>query len=453
MVEGLYESTSRTTILIKSDMKFLKGRKQNMELPFEADKEWVDQNLFLLLDCFGFPQTPFVELNAEYFPKSHGIGFRKPQDVLQDLLEILKLDTIDLELILVPDFKDLNYTPIATEGPKTHAHITVEGPSAYNLHIENNLSDEPQWMLKVLITEVTRLYLLEIGILESVDEQDDAFVELASCFLGFGPILSHTLTYSARNSDGLREWKVNYQSILPVPVMTYSLACIQVLSGQPKQKWLDHCGRDIASNLSQLMDEVASSNEGINSQFTEQNFLALKQAELAVDFLEQKEFDQACKYFELASKQATLKSLKDGLVHDYGYYSLRLGRYNEAITQLLTVVEGEHIDPYALDNLGCAYILNGQMLIGLNYLEKAANTEGNLVGYTLRNFGLYNWKMGDLDKALDYLHQAENQEEEVDGLNYYLGCVYETKGESVEAKRYFKIADEMQDPELSIPRN
>lgn len=421
----------------------------------EPDRNWVEDNFKWLIQVYGYParQTEQIIITAKYFPKTFSCNDFMLQNLIEDLCNLLGLDSNKIKFELHEDLRDVYGMPYAWEGKPFEAETEMLEGNNYKLHIASSISKRPNRLIFSLIYEFIKIRLTENKLQFDTGEDTSLFLFIAGIYFGFGVPLSQNLTDRGRTDDGFWETKWNYVSEMPHEVMAFGLATYSKLIEQENPDWKSELPKELRILYDAAINLLKESPSSIFSK-----------AELdANDLFHQA--DQEYKNGDYESAISTLqkillltedKWLKADIYNNIGYYQLRSGYYEMSIPNFRKALQIDSNYGFAYDNLGYSLIQTGQLEEGKQQLEKALETENNDNAYTYRNFALYYLAKNEIEKAesnfqlafesetvpvdlleLHYANFLIKQDEREKGMEYLAKAV--NKGEPEAIKRMNEI--------------
>jgi hypothetical protein len=197
----------------------------------ETDRDWFEFNYNWLDDLYGNSQLGLDEvvISSDFFPDSFSSKKVLPENVIGDLRNLFKLDSITVSIQIHEDVRDLHQTPYEIEGRAFETETEVEDEHKYKIHIASSTVKNTRRLIYRLILEIVRIHLIEGKVLIQDSEEGEGndtpeFILIASIYFGFGVPLSQNMTDTGMSFDG--SWEVSWFNYcdLPLEVMTYGLA-------------------------------------------------------------------------------------------------------------------------------------------------------------------------------------------------------------------------------------
>lgn len=135
------------------------------------------------------------------------------------------------------------------------------------------------------------------------------------------------------------------------------------------------------------------------------------------------------------------------LLFEYGLFLDRLGRSEEALSQMEKVIELNPQDAYALNYVGYTWADNGVNLDkSLEYILRATALKPE-DGYIRDSLGWVYYRMGQVSKAIAELEKARGIVPDDPAINEHLGDVYLKSGRVKEAYEIYEAAIRLQTDE------
>ena len=431
------------------EMKLFGFNKKAKETKFqitEPDRNWVEDNFKWLIQTFGYPnsQSEQVLITDKHFPKALSIGDFKVQNLIEDLSDLVGVNSKMIKYELHEDLRDLYGIPFEIQEKPFETELEVN-EGFYIIHIAKSISERPNRLVFNLIHEFVKIRLTENKLQFDTGEDTDLFLYIAAVYLGFGVILSQNLTDTGRFNDGFWETNWSYVSEIPNQILAFSLATYSMLIGQNSPEW-----------KSELSQELKLQFEGAIIFLNNSPSKLFNKAELdASDLFHQASLEYQNNDFDsaISTLQKTLfltedELLKASIYNNIGYYQLRRGYYEKGVLNLKKALKIDSDYGFAYDNLGYAFIKIGQIEEGKKYLEKALQTENNDNAYTHRNFALYYFAKREIEKAeLNFQLAFKYETISVDLLEFYYGSFLIDQGKTETGMEYLRMAVKKGEPE------
>ncbi|MFP4660555.1 MAG: tetratricopeptide repeat protein [Halanaerobiales bacterium] len=159
-------------------------------------------------------------------------------------------------------------------------------------------------------------------------------------------------------------------------------------------------------------------------------------------------YESALKQFKKAEKLNKKTYLEIILAMDMALSYWKLDRIDEAIKVLEELRKKyDYINEKILTSLGYFYILKSEYDKALECSNKALEDEPEYAP-ALDNIGQVYFRKNDLEKAEEFFQRALEHKNLLDS-NYYLGLIYEIRGERDKAGQYFRQAFDVDDSSSS----
>ena len=430
-------------------MKLFGFTKKDKETKFkitEPDRNWVEDNFKWLIQAYGYPnrKREQILINDKYFPKSVSIDGFKVQNLIEDLSDLLEIDSKKVKYELHEDLRDLYGIPFEVQGKPFETELEVN-ESFYILHIAKSISERPNRLVFNLIHEFIKIRLTENNLQFDTGEDTGLFLYIAAVYLGFGVILSQNLTDTGRFNDGFWETNWNYVSEIPNEVLAFSLATYSMLIGQDNPEWKSELPQELKL---QFESAIIFLNDSPSKLFNKAELDARELFNRANLEYQNSDFDSAISTLQKTLFLTEDELLKASIYNNIGYYQLRKGDYEKGILNLKKALKIDSDYGFVYDNLGYAFIKIGQIEEGKKYLEKALQTENNDNAYTHRNFALYYLAKKEIEKAeLNFQLAFEHETVSVDLLEFYYGSFLIDQGKTETGMEYLRMAVKKGEPE------
>ena len=430
-------------------MKLFGFNKKTKEPTFritEPDRDWVEDNFKWLIQIFGYPnrQTEQILITDQFFPKTFSTSEPEVKNLIEDLCNLLNLESGKIGFELHEDLRDNYGMPYEIQG-KPFETDTEISENYYKIHIAKSISKRPNRLIFNLIYEFIRIRLSESKVQYDTGEDTSLFIYIAGIYFRFGIPLSQNLTDVGRTDDGFWETKWHYVSEMPNEVMVFALATFSKLIEQDDPIWKNELPRELRLQFERAISFLNDSPSNVfNKAELEANDLFNK----AHEEYQNGDFDSAINTIQKILLITEDVFLKVDVYNNMGYYQLRNGAYEQSIQNFQKALE---IDPnygFAYDNLGYSLIQTGQLEEGRQQLENALKTENNDNAYTYRNLALYHLAKNDLVQAETNFQLAfEAETFPVDLLELHYANFLIKKGEEEKGMEYLRKAVEKGEPE------
>ena len=412
----------------------------------EPDKDWVEDNFKWLIKVFGYPgrQSEQILIIEKFFPKTFSTSDLIVQNLIEDLCNLLGVDSSKIRFELHEDLRDVYGMPFEMQGKpfETETEVTENN---YKIHIAKSISKRPNRLVFSLIYEFIKIRLTENKLQYDTGDDTPLFIFIAGIYFGFGIPLSQNLTDRGRIDDGFWETKWNYVSEMPSEVMAFGLATYSKLIEQDNPEWKNELSRE---NRILFEGAIAFLNDSPSTVFSKAELDANDLFHLADQEYKKGNYEEAISNLQKILFLTNDELLKSDVYNNIGYYQIRSGDYEKSITNFDKALQ---IDPnygFAYDNLGYSLIQMGQIEEGKQQLEKALKTENNDNAYTYRNLALYHLAKNELEQAESNFKLAfESETVPVDLLELHYANFLINQGETEKGIEYLEKAVEKGEPE------
>jgi len=412
----------------------------------EPDRDWVEDNFKWLIKVFGYPsrQSEQILITDKFFPKTFSTSDLIVQNLIEDLCNLLGVDSSKIRFELHEDLRDVYGMPFEMEGKpfETETEVTENN---YKIHIAKSISKRPNRLVFSLIYEFIKIRLTENKLQYDTGDDTSLFIFIAGIYFGFGIPLSQNLTDRGRIDDGFWETKWNYVSEMPSEVMAFGLATYSKLIEQDNPEWKNELSQE---NRILFEGAIAFLNDSPSTVFSKAELDANDLFHLADQEYKKRNYEEAISNLQKILFLTNDELLKSDVYNNIGYYQIRSGDYEKSITNFDKALQ---IDPnygFAYDNLGYSLIQMGQIEEGKQQLEKALKTENNDNAYTYRNLALYHLAKNELEQAESNFKLAfESETVPVDLLELHYANFLINQGETEKGIEYLEKAVEKGEPE------
>ena len=406
----------------------------------------VEDNFKWLIKVFGYPsrQSEQILITDKFFPKTFSTSDLIVQNLIEDLCNLLGVDSSKIRFELHEDLRDVYGMPFEMEGKpfETETEVTENN---YKIHIAKSISKRPNRLVFSLIYEFIKIRLTENKLQYDTGDDTSLFIFIAGIYFGFGIPLSQNLTDRGRIDDGFWETKWNYVSEMPSEVMAFGLATYSKLIEQDNPEWKNELSQE---NRILFEGAIAFLNDSPSTVFSKAELDANDLFHLADQEYKKRNYEEAISNLQKILFLTNDELLKSDVYNNIGYYQIRSGDYEKSITNFDKALQ---IDPnygFAYDNLGYSLIQMGQIEEGKQQLEKALKTENNDNAYTYRNLALYHLAKNELEQAESNFKLAfESETVPVDLLELHYANFLINQGETEKGIEYLEKAVEKGEPE------
>lgn len=429
-------------------MSFQKKKEEKFPVITEADKEWVELSFQMLMTIYGLPKKESTQIlfNKEFFPKTFDSEPLSIPFLIEDLCDLLNMNTDKIQFELQKDITDIYGMPYAEDNiNRSETEITENG---YIIHIPNSLTKRPNGLLFSIIQEVIKINTIESG--SGIEkEEDDLYSELFICmigvYLGFGVIFCQSLIGGGYSTDGFWETKWNYISPMPKEVMTYALALHCGLIEEENFAWKEILHPTIKLQFEKAMEFL---EKYPSSLLNPAELKAMRLIEESSQEYEKNKFDFAISLVSEALFFTENDITKVTIYSDLGYYQLRNGNFEESTISFEKVLEIQPDSGTMSDCLAYAYTKLGKLEEAKHCLEEAIATENNELAYHYRNVAVYYAAKGETEKAEEYFKLAfEEASYPVDLLEFEYANFLFNQEKTDEGMKYLQLAVKKNEPE------
>lgn len=386
----------------------------------------------------------FTEL---YFPLSLGRNNLTVESLISDYAGLFGFNRNKFKVTyysLPHAYKQASNT---SNGFECHIESNNDEDETYTVHIADDLIENPRWLVSSLAYQFSRLSLIVTGADLEEDEGSTYFSYVYAVFCGFGILILQNDANAINRQYKYGETRWSYMNDIPYSIMIYSLAVLARLNRQVPPDWRELLPSDLKEEFDlciQVVNQVkgkpfnhkrqAIAQSIREAYFSSYNLYQAGEFESAVNLLEQ--------VVPIAPKDTAV-------LNNLGYFKLRLERYEESIEHFRTLLKINPIHSYALDNLGFALIMTGDLKNGFEYVQKAIRSNNNDDAYSFRNLALYYQGKGDFEQAAKYFDKSFKQGTPVDLLDYFYGSFLIKSGKKDEGLRFLRSSAKKGEPEAT----
>ena len=391
----------------------------------KSRRNWVETSFLILLKECGFPKNKGEQIiiNEQYFPKTFSSKKFELENIFEDLISILDLNSKKITLETSYDLTDSSIYAIASQGETNEIHVTVPNENEFCFFIANSLKITQKKIIYNLVIEFIRVKLMTNQLFKDEKNISEHFLYLAGVYFGFGIILFENRYEVGFVRSGFRKTQWHFSSPMLPENILYSFAFCCKLFPNSNFNWIKHLPNEIQKNNVELMRNIES-NFRLNNLLKEINSLEIN-PKISIEKSE----------IITESLKNTIQSAEENILfatrkNNFGYRKLKEGLVEESIPYFREAIEMRDNFGFANDNLGYALILKGELEEGFKYLNEALKTGTNNKGYSCRNFGLYFHKKGNLEEAKkNYELAYENQTIPIDFLDVHFSELLSDLGE------------------------
>lgn len=221
-------------------MKLFGFNKKSKEIKLritEPDREWVEDNFKWLITHYGYPVrgNEQIVLSEKFFPKTFSTSDLDIRNLIEDLCNLLSLDSAKINVELHSDLRDVYAMPLEVHMPfEVETEMKEEG---YTIGVAQSLLKRPGRLVYSLVYECIRIRLAESKLQFDSGGDTGLFLFLAGIYFGFGILLSQNIRDIGRDNDGFWQTKWENVSEMPVEVMAFGLAMYAKLIDQNNPEW------------------------------------------------------------------------------------------------------------------------------------------------------------------------------------------------------------------------
>lgn len=416
----------------------------------DNDKAWVQERFKWLIDVYGYPvgKSKTVLFTKDFFPHTFSHKEIDIDSLINDFCNLFNLNRKRISFAIDEDIRDTIDTPYQIDGRIENTDLSVDRSTEeylYKIIIAKSLLTNTGQLLLNLDLNFIKIHLLENKIDCDTVEDGELLVYLAGIFLGHGIILYRNLIESGTSSDNFWQKKWRYVSIMPEPVMAYGLALYCNLFEEDDPAWKNNLSVSLKNQFEKAVEFIKKDS---NPLYNKQELEAERLFEEGSDNSEQNNFENAIECYHKILFLTQSDYLKSTANNNIGYAYLRKSEYEKSIPYFQKAIELRPGFGYANDNLGFAFIMNGDLDTGKFYLNTAMQTNDNDDAYSYRNFALYYQKRKEYALAEEYFQKAFNNIViPVDLLEYFYANYLLEIGHKERAIDYLNIAVKKGEPE------
>lgn len=367
----------------------------------ENKRNWVETSFLILLKVCGFPKNHGEQyvLTPQFFPHTFNSKKLEIQNLIQDLSNLLDLNSKKISYEITHDLRDSQNIPYSSQGKINEVGTTKINENSYCITISNSIKERQKQFVYTLIIEVIRIKLWDFKSFEEEDNISEHFLFLAGIYFGFGVILFENRSEVGTVRTGF--WRKTWRFLSPV--LPENIICSFALYQKLFPVSIFNWKKILPPELTKNIDKASNI---LDTDFD----LEIRMANIIID---KNLIKNAIAINEKIYLTATAKN-------NIGYIKLKDGLLEECEQYFREAIKDKDNFGFANDNLGYTLILLGNLEEGLHFLKQAKLTGNNNIGYAYRNLALYYHKKKDLMEARKHYELAFNNETiPIDFLEYH----------------------------------
>jgi tetratricopeptide (TPR) repeat protein len=415
----------------------------------DADKQWVHHCFEWLKNVYGFPSPGFTPIlfTADFFPKTIAHKQTAIAPLLEDLCALFKINPSEISFEMEEDIRDSHGIPYELHGATFECDLELieqDNSYHYKFYFAKSLLKTPK---RILFNSV--FYFIQIRLsktnIDWLKNEDHYFLfYLIGIYTRWGVVIAQTMTDVGKKIDGFWERSWKYISLMPVPVMAYSLALHASVLDEKDTLWKNYLPPGIREQFEKARELI---RQNPNPVFSKQEVTATALVEEAHRQSGQKDFDTAIETYQKALFLANDDKFKALIHHNIGYALLLKGEFQKGIVYFQKSLDLIPAFAYAHANLSFAFIMIGDTDTGKYYHTLASQARKFVPSYSYRNLALYHQKRGEIELAEQNFQLAfEYITVPVDWLEYLYARFLFEQGEKNEALMYLQVAVEKGEP-------
>lgn len=409
----------------------------------QADREWVEQSFLYLVKIFGIPLTSQLSLSEKDFPHSfkerQGI---KIESLIADFCIQLKLERTLFSYEIFRDLRDSVNLPYSIEGRPVDCYLEfIEKTGKYKIAIAHSIFEYPAWLVSALSVEFSKVRLIQSRVKLGEGTVTNLTLNLAAIYFGYGVIFGHN--FFSTGISFLGGWEKRWRNLynIPYPVIAYTLAIFAKLKNDLAPAWREFLADEIKIEFDSAIEYLRESDNILFdlNQIID-GFNPYELFKYSQSIYRSGDINKAIIILQALALKTTSNEFKAAVYNNIGYYRIRLGQYENSISEFKISLNFNPNYGFANDNIGFALIMLNKPEEGIEYLDRAIETGNNNMAYSYRNMALYYQKMRNYKMAEDYFHRAFDIHTSVDLLNYFFGLFLLDTGEKEKGIEQIKIS-------------
>lgn len=408
----------------------------------ESDRMWLEKHFMKLVKAYGYPDPGQFSISPAFFPYTFKQKEIRVEHVITDCINLLELDGVEVDFELFTRAEDSENLQIGNGKQSRCSFIDFDRDSGhFNLELTEAVLAHPVRTIVTVCLEMCRAKILQGG--DWVEEWEDSglLTFLAAIHFGFGLIIGPNLTENGELSRDffLTDWSIHVG--FPQAFMAYAFVIYAWISQDLEPQWKHAFPPALRKEFERGIafmknrDDDFFDEEGMeHAAEQEMNF---REAE---SLYKLGRYEEAIQLMDALASDPAYRGDRSLVLNNLGYYKMRLSQFEDAIPEFEQALELDPQFGYAYDNLGLCYIMVGELEQGKHHLDKASRTRYNDPAYSLRNFGIYYQKLGKMETAKQFFHEAYAKGTEVDLLDFYYGEFLINYGELEKGKRHIQLS-------------
>lgn len=422
-------------------MKLFGFNKKSKEIKLritEPDREWVEDNFKWLITHYGYPVrgNEQIVLSEKFFPKTFSTSDLDIRNLIEDLCNLLSLDSAKINVELHSDLRDVYAMPLEVHMPfEVETEMEEEG---YTIGVAQSLLKRPDRLIYNIVYECVRIRLAESKLQFDSGGDTGLFLFLAGIYFDFGILLSQNIRDIGRDNDGFWQTKWENVSEMPVEVMAFGLAMYAKLIDQNNPEWKKELPSEIRSEFEHA---IAFLNDSPPTIYNRDELKANDLFDQSFNESKNGDFESAIGTLQKIVYLTDDEQMKADVYNNIGYYQLRIGEYEKSIPNFQKALQLDPDFGFAHDNLGYAFLLTGQVEEGKRHLDRALETGNNDAAYSYRNLALYYSAKNEPEKAEHNFRLAFDYKTiPVDLLEFHYANFLIHQGEAKKGMEYLEEA-------------
>ncbi len=421
-------------------MWFSKKKNNDKIIISDADRQWVNDEFYELLLRFGYPKEEWVQFNfsVAFFPDTFSHHQISIDNLIEDLIYLIDIKNDNISYEVISDIKSSGKIPYMIKG-KVFETQTIFNEDNSHIFVAKSLLKQPNRLIFNLVYEIIKIKMQDKGLLRKDRPETYYQIFIVGTFFGFGLILSQNLINIGRKSDSFWETQWNYNSLMPSPIMAYTLALFSELNNNTQPDWINQLPKDISKEY-QKCTQYLSKHKIDYIDINRYKSLELERE--ARRLSKQHQYEQAISKLTEALQLTDHGKYQAGFYVDIGYYYILSNQLDYAEINLNKALEIFPSSPYANNNMGYVLIRKEKLEEGKAFLDKVTNSKDPIiVSYLHRDLGVYYLKKNNLDKAKEHFDIAFSFTDiNVDSLNFHYAEYLLQIGNKEEAIKHLQIS-------------
>jgi tetratricopeptide (TPR) repeat protein len=417
------------------------NKKPNKPSVIPEDKEWVENSLIWLIECFGTKtllSEPFITPTKENFPYTNYKDNEQFKQLFNQVCGYWNVDPNSIVVKFYDDHKTLQWSTWLPQGEFSEPGGLYYQDNAFddkpfNIELAKSNLDHPQLLISVMSHELAHVKLLGGKYINQDSPDMEPLTDLATIFKGFG-------IFMANSCETRDEYYIGRSGYLPNEVIAYANALLCHISNKNPSDYASFLNTNTRSLFLQDFEYLKQTGDTTLTfeKIAEANELFLLYEDTDHGF-KNRDFD---KVIESSKALLQINPKNIAALNNWGYGLLLQKKYSEAIEKFnLAIQINRHFD-YAVNNRGYCKLQLGDLDNALPDLNSSYQMNPTN-SFSLRNLGAYYLQKKELDRALGYFEKSFQADPKTEMIHFYLSHTHSQLGNMEKAKEYYEKSKAM----------